>query len=80
MLKIGQKFSQDGQTPSSRLAALDGWESFFSDSMPSNERVGQLLEISEIPTLADFMRIFEAPIEVEMMADRVWPPERPTVY
>ena len=80
MLKIGKMFSQDGATPSSRLSMLDSWENWLADSMPSNERVGQLLEVSEIPSLEGFLQIFEAPIGIQMMADRVWPPERPSVY
>lgn len=80
MIKIGKKFGAEGMTPSTRIQALTEWESWASDSMPSNERMGQLLELAECPSLADFLAIFEPPIEVELMGDRVWPPERPSVY
>ena len=40
----------------------------------------QVLELEEIPTLADFMAIFDAPVDIVMEADRVWPPERAMVY
>ena len=80
MLKIGAKFSIDSMTSSGRMQALVDWEAWAADSMPSNERIGQILELTEVPSLGDFLAIFEAPIEIDMMADRVWPPERPAVY
>ena len=48
--------------------------------MPSNERLAQLFELEGLPTLADFLDIFESPVEVIMELDTTWPPERPQVY
>jgi len=76
MLKIGGGV---GEMSAPELQKIDSWESNFPD-IPSNERVGQYLELEEVPTLSDFMSIFEAPVDIDMQADRVWPPERPMVY
>ena len=40
----------------------------------------QVLELDEVPSLADFLAIFDKPVEISMQADRVWPPERAMVY
>lgn len=76
MLKIGQGV---GAMTSAELEKIDGWADHFPD-IPSNERVGQVLELDEVPSLSEFMVTFDAPVSIEMQADRVWPPERAMVY
>jgi len=76
MLKMGKGV---GEMSAPELQKIDHWDSHFPD-IPSNERVGQVLEMDEIPTLADFMGIFDSPVDIVMEADRVWPPERAMVY
>ena len=70
MLKIGKKL-KDGTPPS----ALDSWEGHFADCMPSNERVTQVLDLHEVPTLADFLAIYDTPVNVVL---QVRPPNRPS--
>lgn len=74
MLKIGKKLSAG--LPDS---VIDNWESNFPD-MPSNERVDQLLSMEELPPLDEFMEVFEAPVDILMEGERVWPPERAQPY
>mmetsp|Transcript_124 Transcript_124/g.273 ORF Transcript_124/g.273 Transcript_124/m.273 type:complete len:244 (+) Transcript_124:21-752(+) len=78
MLKLGKALSPMSKEEAS--TALSIWESNFGDFMPSNERVSQLLEIEEVPTLADFIAVYETPSELTLMPDMVWPPDRPLVY
>ena len=52
----------------------------FADSMPSNERVDQLLDIPELPSLDAFLGIFDTPVDIIMESERVWPPERQQPY
>jgi len=75
MLKIGKKLKEGKD-----VSILDSWESHFSDSMPSNERVDQLLDLSELPQLDGFLELYEIPVDMTMESDRVWPPERPQPY
>ena len=75
MLKIGKKLST-GQPDT----IIDKWETNFPDSMPSNERVNQLMETPELVPLAKFLEIFETPVDIVMEADRVWPPAQPVPY
>ena len=75
MLKVGKKLSE-GQP----VTIIDKWESNFSDSMPSNERIDQLLDIVDLPTLDAFLAIYDSPVDVIMEGERVWPPERPQPY
>ena len=46
----------------------------------SNERAEQLLELGELPGLADFLANFESSVDIVMEGDRVWPPERAQPY
>ena len=48
--------------------------------MVSNERVEQLLQIEELPTLNEFVRTYETPSDVILKSDVVWPPPSPLVY
>jgi len=48
--------------------------------MPSNERIQQLLELDELPTLSEFVNTFEVAGDVDLMSDSVWPAEMPLVY
>lgn len=76
MLKLGKALKSN-----SDVAVLDHWEEEKElADMPSNERVAQLLEITEIPPLEEFMRIFELPVDIVMESDRVWPPPHPQPY
>lgn len=74
MLKIGKKLSA-GEPAS----VIDQWETHFPD-MPSNERVDQLLDMSELPPLEEYLTIFESPVDILMEGERVWPPERAQPY
>ncbi|KAL1527566.1 hypothetical protein AB1Y20_008953 [Prymnesium parvum] len=76
MIKIGQAVGPMG---SHDLNKIDAWQAHFPE-MPSNERVGQAIEHDDVPTLKDFLDIFETPVEISLQSDRVWPPERPMVY
>ena len=77
MLKIGKVLTKNGAV----LSALDHWEDNKElAEMPSNERVAQLLELSEIPPLTAFMDIFETPVDVVLESDRAWPPPHPQPY
>ena len=79
MVTVGKKLSSR-DSESAGMALLDSWETHFRSSMVSNERVGQLLDVDGVPSLADFLEIFESPVEVQMASDRVWPPEGHAVY
>jgi hypothetical protein len=48
MLKIGKKVTASGIPSDGTGALIDGWESNFADSMPSNERVAQLLDLDGV--------------------------------
>ena len=79
-LKMGKKFTESGATEASAGAMIDSWEANFSEFMPSNERVAQVMDLEGVPTLDDFLRIYESPVEIEMESDFIWPPERAAVY
>ena len=76
MLKLGAGLGEMG---SGDMSKLDRWKEHFPD-MPSNERVVQLVDVEEVPSLVDFLTIFDAPVDLTMESDRVWPPERAMVY
>jgi hypothetical protein len=48
--------------------------------MPSNERVQQMLDLDELPTLAEFITTFDTVTDVVLSADQVWPAEQPLLY
>ena len=75
MLKIGRKLREGAAD-----TVIDQWESNFAGTMPSNERAEQLLELGELPGLADFLANFESSVDIVMEGDRVWPPERAQPY
>jgi hypothetical protein len=80
MLKLGKALSANGGA----VSVLDRWESADASKdladMPSNERLGQLLEIPEVTPLELFMDIFEDPVDVMMESERVWPPPMAQPY
>ena len=71
MLKIGKKLKEGKD-----VSILDSWESHFSDSMPSNERVDQLPDLSELPGAykdAGSVRAQIAKYDLAEVVDRVEP-------
>lgn len=76
MLKIGKALQENGGS----VSVIEKWEANFSTSMPSNERLDQLLDIPELPSLDHFLEVFDSPVDVVMESDRVWPPQRPEPY
>jgi len=80
MLKIGKKITSDGASPKAAKDLVSRWESNFTDCMPSNERLAQLFELEGLPTLIDFLDIFDSHVDVVMEGETIWPPERPQVY
>ena len=75
MLKIGKALQKVPVT------ALDRWEDNKElADMPSNERIGQLLDIPELPPLVEFMGIFDSPVDIVMESDRAWPPPHAQPY
>ena len=80
MLKIGKKLTAAGATEGGAKSQLGAWESHFADCMPSNERVAQLMELEGVPSLGEFVAVYEAPVDIEMEADSIWPPERAVLY
>ena len=80
MLKIGKKITDSNVSEASADSMVAGWESHFSTFMVSNERLSQLFELEGIPTLGDFLEIFDSPVDVILNGDKIWPPERAQVY
>ncbi len=80
MLKIGKKFTADSASPAAAASLVASWDAHFADFMPSNERLAQLHELEGLPSLNDFLDIFEAPVDVAVQGDEIWPPERQQVY
>jgi len=83
MLKMGKQFKVDNASPAAAGKLVEAWETHFADFMVSDVRVSQLLEggaAEGVPSLADFLGIFEMPVEIVMGGDLIWPPERATVY
>jgi len=80
MLKLGKALSANGGS----VSVLDRWESSDAPKeladMPSNERIGQLLEVPDVTPLELFMDIFESPVDVMMESERVWPPPMAQPY
>ena len=48
--------------------------------MPSNERVQQLLDLEELPSLAEFIQTFDDVTDVTLGSDAVWPAEPPLIF
>ncbi len=78
MLKLGKALCSLSRDEAN--AKLDAWSTAFADFMPSNERVEQLLEMSEIMSLSEFVAIYQAPSVMTLTEEKVWPMNRPLVY
>ena len=48
--------------------------------MPSNERVQQIIDNEDVPSLSDFLAVYDAKANVELKSARVWPPDAPMRY
>ena len=48
--------------------------------MPSNERVQQIIDNEDVPSLSDFLSVYDAKANVELTSARVWPPDAPMRY
>ena len=79
MLKIGKKIAAEGANQAAAGALVEDWQTHFPD-MVSDERVGQLLDQEGLPSLDDFLEIYDSPVDIIMEGDTIWPPERATVY
>ena len=68
------------QSDSALLRAPIGTPCRYSDFMPSNERVSQLLALDELPTLQEFIDTYESSEEATSMSEVVWPAEPTLAY
>lgn len=77
-LELGKRLGALGRAELGK--ALDDWSSAFGDSMPSNERVSQLIFEERVMDLAEFMAVYEAPVDTQMQSQLIWPMDRPLLY
>lgn len=80
LVKLGQQLS-DADLPQADIpAALDNLRQRFPQFLPSNERVVALTLCDKVTSLAEFLDIFDAPLETTLESDRVWPAPPPQLY
>jgi hypothetical protein len=62
------------------LAALDSLKQRYPHYLPSNERVMAFSQWDKLPSLAEYLDIFEAPVEFVLESNLVWPAPAPLEY
>ena len=79
LLKVGKVVG--AMERAAAAATLDNWSAEFgADVVPSNERVQQIIDNEDVPSLSDFLSIYDAKANVELKSARVWPPDAPMRY
>ena len=76
--RVGQVCGAIASSPTLLLPTVAAQLLLITSFMPAI--LSQLIDIDEVPSLEDFLSIFDAPVDLSMEADRVWPPERAMVY
>lgn len=79
LLKVGKVVG--AMERAAAAATLDNWSAEFgADVVPSNERVQQIIDNEDVPSLSDFLSVYDAKANVELKSARVWPPDAPMRY
>ena len=79
LLKVGKVVG--AMERAAAAATLDNWSTEFgADVVPSNERVQQIIDNEDVPSLSDFLSVYDAKANVELTSARVWPPDAPMRY
>ena len=79
LLKVGKVVG--AMERAAAAATLDNWSTEFgADVVPSNERVQQIIDNEDVPSLSDFLAVYDAKANVELKSARVWPPDAPMRY
>jgi len=74
LVQLGQQLNDADLTHADISAALDNLRQRYADFIPSNERLKALTSVPGITTLEEYLDIFDAPIEVALDRELVWPP------
>jgi hypothetical protein len=80
LVKLGQQLT-DADLPQADIpAALDNLRQRFPQFLPSNERVMAFTLCEKVTSLAEYLEIYDSPVDVEFDSDRVWPAPAPLTY
>lgn len=61
-------------------AALDNLRQRYPQYLPSNERVTALAGWDKVTSLAEFLAIYDEPVELTLESNLVWPAPAPLLY
>lgn len=78
MLKIG--LSMFGVKKIDMAAFLDDLKAKCGDLLPTHDKLMQLVENEDVPSLQEYLEIFNSPLEPTFDSEVVWPMEQRLVY
>jgi hypothetical protein len=73
LVKLGQQLSDADLSQADIPAALDNLKQRFPQFLPSNERVVAFTVCEKVTSLAEYLEIYDSPVDVVLESDRVWP-------
>ena len=61
-------------------AALDLLQQRYSSFIPAADLVKAFCSFEKLPSLDEYMTMFDSPVEVDLESDRTWPVPPPLSY
>lgn len=73
LVALGKELTNQDLTHADISAALDTLRQRYADYIPTNERIKAIVALDGIPKLEEYMEIFDAPVDVDLESELVWP-------
>lgn len=80
LVRLGQQLTEADLTHADISAALDNLRQRYSEFLPSNDRIKKLCEMEGLTTLEEYLDLFDAPFDVPLESELVWPAPKSLVY
>lgn len=74
LVQLGHRLNDADLSHADISAALDNLRQRYAEFIPSNERLKAFTGLKGVTTLQEYLEIFDAPIEVNLDRELVWPP------
>lgn len=78
--QLGKQLTEKGGSASDMESALDHLKQYYTEYLPSNERVIAFTEQDAIFSLDEFLQFHADPIDITLASDHAWPMPKPVSY
>ena len=80
LCKLGRKLNEKKLSREDLTAALDYLKQYYSEFLPSNERLLAFTNCGDLATLEEHLELYSTPIHLDLERDRVHPIQKLVKY